>query len=530
MAKERNLKEELFAKVILFSSLVIATFGLLLAYFSYLYETQRTSTLLEQRNAALKHFLEARFLKIRNIVEFLSSVYEVRNAPRLDAEGRAKALELYRRFQEIDPEIHYVYSGYTDTSLLINDYTPPEGYDPRVRPWYQAALKAYPRISGGIPYTEIKSGEWLVSISKVLLDDEGNITGVVSGETPLEPIVEALRERTGNYRSMWSFVTRSDGVILIHPQESLRGRTLKEITGSPIAFEKDTGRFTYSSDGGVKIAYYAKIAPLDWIVITVVERKEMIALIARQILKALAITSAVALVLGWILSGILSYQVITPIMKLKERAEDIVRGIPRRDAEAAYPRNEIGAILSSIEELTGTELYRKNQELQKANEQLEQLSITDQLTGLHNRRKVYAELKKELERAHRYGRTFSAIMFDLDNLKTVNDTLGHRTGDAVLVEVARITRSTVRSTDIVSRWGGDEFLIVCPETELAEALKLAERLRETVAHHPFPGGIPVTISAGVGELSLGEDIEHFLSRIDEALYRAKNSGKNTVTG
>ncbi|MGC8777470.1 MAG: hypothetical protein ACP5Q4_02175 [Candidatus Caldatribacteriaceae bacterium] len=125
--KERSLKKELFLKVILFSGLILAVFGLLFAYFSYFYEAQRIDALLKQRNTALKHFLEARFLKIRNTVQFLSDIDEVRNAPKLDAEGRQRALKLYRRFQEIDPDIRYVYSGYTDGSLLINDYVPPRG-------------------------------------------------------------------------------------------------------------------------------------------------------------------------------------------------------------------------------------------------------------------------------------------------------------------------------------------------------------------------------------------------------------------
>ena len=134
--------------------------------------------MLEQRNAALKYFVEARFLKIRNMVEFLSEIHEIRNAPTIGTTERERVLALYRRLKENDPDINYVYSGYIDGSLLINNYAPPEGYDSRTRPWYRAALDSYPEVSDGIPYIEVKTGEWLVSISKVLIDEQGEISGV----------------------------------------------------------------------------------------------------------------------------------------------------------------------------------------------------------------------------------------------------------------------------------------------------------------------------------------------------------------
>ncbi|MGC8777471.1 MAG: cache domain-containing protein, partial [Candidatus Caldatribacteriaceae bacterium] len=227
--------------------------------------------------------------------------------------------------------------------------SPPEGYDPRIRPWYQAALEAYPAISGGIPYTEIKTGEWLVSMSKVLLSDQGEIAGVISVETPLEPLAAVLREGAGNYRSLYGYVTRSDGKILIHHRESFRGQRLQDMTGSSISFEKESGRLTYSLDGVGKIAYYHRIAPLDWVVVTVVERREILVLIVRQILRVIALVSVVALFLGWILSGILSSEVIAPILQLKERVEGILREVPREEESPEYPKNEIGAILLRIE-------------------------------------------------------------------------------------------------------------------------------------------------------------------------------------
>lgn len=166
--------------------------------------------------------------------------------------------------------------------------------------------------------------------------------------------------------------------------------------------------------------------------------------------------------------------------------------------------------------------------MKAVNRRLEELSFTDQLTSLFNRRRLYAELEKEFERTKRYDSTFSVIMFDLDNFKDINDTFGHQTGDKVLMEVASLIKKVVRSVDVISRWGGDEFLILCPETGLSEACRLAERLREKIAEYSFPGGIQVTVSVGVCEFSSKDNPEQLLSKVDEALYRAKSSGKNTV--
>jgi len=526
--KRATLKKELFLKVVLFSGLILAVFGALFAYFFYSSEVKKVSILLEERNVALKNFIEARFLKLRNLIEFLSEVDEVRNAPQGNLE-REKALALYRRFQEIDPDINYIYSGYADGTLLINDYTPPEGYDPRVRPWYLAALESHPEVSGGIPYREIKSGEWLVSISKTLLNDRGEINGVLSVETFLEPIFEVLKQSAGNYRSFYSYVIRSDGKVLIHHREPFLGKLFQEVTGSPFSFNAASGYFTYQLNGAAKLAYYSKIEPLDWIVVTALERREIVAFIVQQILKAVAIVAVLSLLLGWILSGILSKRIISPITSLKEQVEKMVGETPEEaKVKVEYPENEIGSILQNIEQLTQAELHKKNQRLESANLLLQELSITDQLSGLYNRRKMYAEFKKEVDRVSRYGGTFSVIMFDLDNFKEINDTLGHQVGDAVLKEIARLTKATIRSVDVVSRWGGDEFLILCPGTFLSEARMLAERLQKTIENHRFQEGIQVTASIGICEFLPQESIEELLRRVDEALYRAKKSGKNTV--
>lgn len=166
--------------------------------------------------------------------------------------------------------------------------------------------------------------------------------------------------------------------------------------------------------------------------------------------------------------------------------------------------------------------------LMRVNERLRVQSRTDVLTGLANRSHLNDVCRSEMERAVRYGRPMSIILIDLDHFKQVNDRYGHVFGDQVLVEFAGLARDVLRSTDTVGRWGGEEFLILCPETTLEAAFALAERLRRTMRAYGFPNGHRQTGSFGVAGFRDGDGIDRLLIRADNALYRAKGEGRDRV--
>ncbi len=162
--------------------------------------------------------------------------------------------------------------------------------------------------------------------------------------------------------------------------------------------------------------------------------------------------------------------------------------------------------------------------------QVQELAMTDALTGIYNRRALFLLGQREVERAKRFGRTLTAIMFDLDHFKRVNDMYGHTVGDQVLAQVARLCQSELRQTDLLGRYGGEEFVALLPETEVPAAWQTAERLRQRVARTPIEtarGTIRITISLGVALLS-GElpSLENLMERADQALYAAKQAGRN----
>jgi diguanylate cyclase (GGDEF)-like protein len=166
-------------------------------------------------------------------------------------------------------------------------------------------------------------------------------------------------------------------------------------------------------------------------------------------------------------------------------------------------------------------------------EELQRLTRFDELTGLYSRRYLLERLAQEMLRAQRYGAPLSILMLDVDYFKRVNDTYGHIVGDAVLATVAGVLRTAIRATDIAGRYGGEEFCIVLPETPLAGAGLLAERLRQQVATAAFPvvpgGGLQVTCSIGVAQWSNAlTDPLAFLASADRALYAAKTAGRNRV--
>jgi diguanylate cyclase (GGDEF)-like protein/PAS domain S-box-containing protein len=155
-------------------------------------------------------------------------------------------------------------------------------------------------------------------------------------------------------------------------------------------------------------------------------------------------------------------------------------------------------------------------------------AVRDQLTGLYNRHKLEEVLSQEVARCMRYSSVFSVIIFDLDHFKSINDRFGHNSGDAVLSSVARIVEANVRETEIAGRWGGEEFLMVLPETALDSAVQLAERLRSNIEGHQFPIPQQVTVSVGVAAFTSADTQKKIVQRADAALYAAKEAGRNRV--
>ncbi len=171
-------------------------------------------------------------------------------------------------------------------------------------------------------------------------------------------------------------------------------------------------------------------------------------------------------------------------------------------------------------------------QIERQRRELERLATTDVLTGVFNRRVLLERLELELRRCRRYGSRLCVLLLDVDYFKRVNDTYGHLAGDAVLVAVGHILRTRVRNTDVAGRYGGEEFGVLLPETDLEPGRELAERLRQHVADEVFSAGTAtfrVTCSVGVAHFAdARQKANDLLQGADKALYRAKEQGRNRV--
>lgn len=173
-------------------------------------------------------------------------------------------------------------------------------------------------------------------------------------------------------------------------------------------------------------------------------------------------------------------------------------------------------------------LERSYKEVFSTHEQLTQLATTDKLTGLYNRTKLDELLLDELNRNKRFHHTFGLVIMDIDHFKTINDTYGHQVGDTILKELGQLITKELRTTDKVIRWGGEEFLLIYGETDQEKVLKLTEKLRQKISQQLFSTSVNITASFGLTHYSKGDTIDSMIKKADDALYFAKNSGRNRI--
>ncbi len=209
-----------------------------------------------------------------------------------------------------------------------------------------------------------------------------------------------------------------------------------------------------------------------------------------------------------------------------------IRGLMLQfDVEQARQQEEIFRLRNVELARANEELQMLQAELEEKNRRLHQISVEDPLTGLRNRRFLELQLGVEVKRAMRHRRPLTVAMCDIDRFKAINDRLSHAAGDEVLRRVGEIFRATVRMSDIATRYGGEEFLVILPDTDIAGAELLAERLREAISTHSWDEIDPdlfVTLSIGIAKLELPAGPDDLIALADERLYEAKRAGRNRV--
>jgi diguanylate cyclase len=379
-------------------------------------------------------------------------------------------------------------------------------------------------------------------------DDAGRLLAVLGVHATwdwAQSVVDTLKSPLARERGVEIFLFDREGRVILRPPGAAGGERPLALAALPrrggdVLRWDDGARYLTAA---WRLQALAPAADLGW---TVVARQPLemamsAARSARETALAFGVVGAVfAAMLAWGLAGRIS----APLARIARAANAVQAGNLATEIPLERGSRELEGLCDALRGMTGAlvqrelELERRvaertqalslaSEALQRANAGLEQLAMRDGLTGLLNRRAGSERLQQELARHRRSGRPLALALADIDHFKSVNDRHGHAAGDEVLRDVARCLQDACRATDVVVRWGGEEFLVLMPETAADGAAIAGDKLRAAVAAHA--GAVPVTLSLGLAvPAQAWRTPEAALDAADQALYAAKAGGRNRV--
>lgn len=387
----------------------------------------------------------------------------------------------------------------------------------------------------GDAYWEDEKGKLILAVPVQRTD--GRLIGAFAAEINLAPVQAQLRSFLTDSATGAVYLVSDSGRIIASSREiseRLLGTTIAPATLAPLA-KLDTAAMSYTNfEGREVLGTLRKVPQVRWSVISEVSADAALDQVQRfRNFGLLVITVLLLLVAG--LAYRLGLLIVRPLERLADGANEVAMG----DLDVDLPGDtsgagEVGALTGVFNNMVARlragrqQLASANETLRAKNQELEQLSVTDGLTGLANHRALMQRLNEEGIRSGRNKRPFSVIMADVDHFKTYNDEFGHPEGDQVLKKVAAILKDSTRTVDCVARYGGEEFAVLLPETEMAGALEVAERVRSRIEAAEFPCR-KITLSIGVAEYPKDADTtKEIMIAADAALYGAKRAGRNQV--
>lgn len=532
-----SLRHQLFFQSMLFSSVLLFLIGGYLATFLFQQEIHATHNLIKSHNQSINLFIEGYLNEISHTIEFLAADTNVQNGDLDTNNYKKKALHIYNQIQNSNENIMFVYSAYQGKGALVNNYVAPDDYVAEKRPWYIAAEAAFPRLSIGEPYQDSLYQTWLIATSKAL-ERDGKIYGVVSIDCSVATLLLAIQNSVKSPQSFESFIVNQKGEIIIHPNIDLLGKTIQDVFAQDFQFTDSQGYLEIINNKSA--LFYSTLKNNGWIIITTTPINDLEAPILKNILACLSTIALFCLLWGYAQSFVLSKRIAEPLAALKRQVHNIIGG--QVAEKYTYPKNDIGHIAHEVASIVSGKIYAAhaevtliNQELTLANKALEKeqrnleiLANTDPLTGMYNRYRIDKCLEQEWQRSKRYSTVFSVMIIDIDHFKGINDTYGHQQGDLVLKRFARIILENIRQSDSAGRWGGEEFIVILPETDLEKAREVANKLRDIIENHIFSVERRITMSAGLGQFDHNHSLNTLLKVIDQRLYKAKESGRNMV--
>lgn len=416
----------------------------------------------------------------------------------------------------------------TSSKITENDY------NPTLRPWYKSAILSNEVIKT-MPYAFSHINSNGITYAKQI-DKSGNVVAI---DVLIDDFKSIYKEHIKNdYIDIYIFNNNGEIISSLKEENQFfksffeyKKKNLEELVRPTIItfLNKKYIVQVIPIKNGDNSEYISIFADYD----------SILAPYQLQVFNLLIIFTLTALIMVPIIiyfSGIIIkpiYELVKESLKIKRRRYESIKKVESSILEVSYLSSAFEDMSESIHRYQNSleeQVKERTKELIEKNQELLKLSITDKLTEIYNRAKLDKTLQEEFNRSKRYKTEFSVILIDIDFFKKVNDTFGHQIGDDVLKESAQVLKDSIRLTDVLGRWGGEEFLIISPQTNLEGAVKIAEHINNAIKLYKFKT-YPNKVTMSIGVASYFEDmskIEEILLNADKSLYKAKENGRDRV--
>jgi len=485
-------------------------------------------------------------------IELLAQTPLLRRAP-LDSPDLQQTVE---RVQRSYP--YYTWLGMTDAegTVRVANGGLLAGASVKARPWFIEGAKGpfvgdlheAVLLAKLLPQAPNEPPLRFVDFAAPVYDDKNVLRGVLGAHAEWRwaaEVVRVMAPLNARETRLEIFIVNSDKRIVF--PEDARGAT-------PIPAAINAGRPFVLDDWGSNVPYLNAMVPvrelipakpIQWSIVVRQPAEEALASLY-HLQKALLIFAVAVIALLLILTFWLATRISRPLEQLATQAKRIEQGDESASLEIPTSIAELRRVIDALRGMTATlnqrreallesnvqlehKVSERTAQLALANEELRLQARRDALTGLDNRLAVNERLREEFVRMKRSGRAYAVLLMDIDHFKKVNDTHGHAVGDQALQQVAQILKASLRESDFVARYGGEEFLALLPETDLDNALQVAEKIRTRIEGASLPVVNRVTISIGLAMADTGQhDEDNAVREADDRLYRAKAAGRNRV--